>query len=209
MKELHVGDLVSFDIIPMKGMGRVIKTSPESVDVLLAAIDWRDDDYGNTPPSGDEPYTLYNVPYDILEKVDDDRWDDNTRLKYVESMLKSDSFLEELPDYEKERIRKHLEVLCSHNNINALMKKGYLCYGGSPLYECDWDETVRCYEKVLESGYNSGVANSLGYIYYYGRTNNGVPDYDKAYRYFSSAALLTTSLFTKSVICSSRGVAFP
>ncbi len=190
MKEFHIGDLVSFDIIPMKGMGRVIKTSPESVDVLTTIIDWREDYYGNTPPSGDEPYTLSNVPYDILEKIDDDRWDDNTRLKYVESMLKSESFLEELPDYEKERIRKHLEVLCSHNNINALMKKGYLCYGGSPLYECDWDETVRCYEKVLESGYNSGVANSLGYIFYYGRTNNGVPDYDKAYRYFSSAALL-------------------
>lgn len=43
---------------------------------------------------------------------------------------------------------------------------------------------------MLERGFNSGVANSLGYIYYYGRTNNGVPDYDKAYRYFSSAALL-------------------
>lgn len=130
MRELHIGDLVSFDIIPMKGMGRVIKTSPESVDVLLSAIEWREDDFGNTPPSCDEKYTLYNVPYDILEKIDDDRWNDNTRLKYVEGMLKRDSFLEELPEYEKERIRKHLEVLCSHNNVNALMKKAIYATAG-------------------------------------------------------------------------------
>ena len=28
------------------------------------------------------------------------------------------------------------------------------------------------------------AANSLGYIYYYGRVNNGIPEYDKAYKYF-------------------------
>ncbi len=31
-------------------------------------------------------------------------------------------------------------------------------------------------------------ANTLGYIYYYGRCNDGVPQYDLAYKYFSLAA---------------------
>lgn len=31
--------------------------------------------------------------------------------------------------------------------------------------------------------------NTLGYIYYYGRTTNGTPDYDKALKYYTTAAM--------------------
>lgn len=136
----------------------------------------------------DKPYTLRNVPCDSLERIDEDNWNDAFRLEYVENLLSDDESMKSLSEEKKREIRKHLDVLCTHGSAKALKRKGYLCYGGSPVYECDWDESMRCFEKVLESGFDKDVANSLGYIYYYGRTSGGKSDYEKAYRYFSMAA---------------------
>jgi TPR repeat protein len=42
--------------------------------------------------------------------------------------------------------------------------------------------------RLFELTDNPQYANTLGYIYYYGRCNNGVPEYDQAFYYFSYAA---------------------
>ena len=69
--------------------------------------------------------------------------------------------------------------------ICALEVKGYGCYGGNDLYECDWDEAFRCINRLAELTGNACYYNTLGYIYYYGRCNGGVPQYDEAFKCFA------------------------
>lgn len=190
MKEFHEGDLVSFDIFIATGVGWIIKVEDESSNILALSMKWNDDfEKGKELEGSIAPWNLCNIPFDNLERIDEKDWDDNVRLDYVERMLPDEKNMDSLTDDEKEKVKRQLDILCEHNNRVALIKKGYLCYGGSPIYECDWNETVRCFEKVLKDKMNTSILNSLGYIYYYGRTNGGVPDYEKAYKCFSIAAL--------------------
>ena len=67
----------------------------------------------------------------------------------------------------------------------ALHAKGYGCYGGNEIYECDWDESLRCIKRLAELTDDPYCYNTMGYIYYYGRCNGGQPEYDKAFKCFS------------------------
>lgn len=191
MRVFKKGDAVSFDISFATGTGIVVESHSGQCDISATTIDFKkgcDDDFADMYDES-EPCLLDDIPDEDLTIISEDDWTDALRQDYVEFMISDESGMEDLSEEDKDRVRKHLDVLCSHNDITALKKKGYLCYGGSPLYECDWTETVRCFEKVLQAEMDTDIANSLGYIYYYGRTNNGVPDYDKSYRYFSIAAI--------------------
>ncbi len=65
---------------------------------------------------------------------------------------------------------------------------GYCYYGGNKLYPCDWEKSRDLFEKHYAEFGNPEIANSLGYIYYAGRCNNGVGEYEKAFKYFSIGA---------------------
>lgn len=74
----------------------------------------------------------------------------------------------------------------------GLLAVGYGSYGGNNLFDCDYDLAEKCMlklfdiiEELPEKGF---YANTLGYIYYYGRTNKGISDYEKAFKYFSYGA---------------------
>ena len=75
--------------------------------------------------------------------------------------------------------------------IEALSAKAYGCYGGDCVFECDWKEAERCLLKLVElDGENNPFYyNTLGYIYYYGRCSDGVPNYEEAFKYFSVGAI--------------------
>ena len=70
----------------------------------------------------------------------------------------------------------------------ALYTKGYACYGGNRLYPCDWTASRDCMIRLFEKEDDPQYANTLGYIYYYGRCSGGVPEYEEAFRYFEIAA---------------------
>ncbi len=63
----------------------------------------------------------------------------------------------------------------------------YAYYGGDENHPCDWEKSRDIFLELMdETESNKGqYANSLGYIYYYGRTNGGVPQYEEALKYFS------------------------
>lgn len=88
--------------------------------------------------------------------------------------------------------RKFALELCEKDNTVALNSVGYGSYGGNRAFPCDWKLSEECMLRLLETEENeiekAQYANTLGYIYYYGRCNNGTPEYDKAYKYFSFAA---------------------
>ena len=91
------------------------------------------------------------------------------------------------PEY-KSRFRELVEQACDEKDTVAMHIKGYECYGGGDLYACDWEESRRLITELFDLTGNPQYANTLGYIYYYGRCNGGIPEYDKAFQYYSIGA---------------------
>lgn len=88
--------------------------------------------------------------------------------------------------------KKFAQELYKKDEILALDAVGYGSYGGNRVFECDWKKSEECMLKLFDMvdtlPDKAFYANTLGYIYYYGRCNGGVPEYEKAYKYFSFAA---------------------
>jgi TPR repeat protein len=100
----------------------------------------------------------------------------------------NDQFVKEADEKELDLARKFIDQLCDEDSNPALYTKGYACYGGNRLYPCDWKTSRDCMIRLFEKTDEPQYANTLGYIYYYGRCNGGVPEYEKAFHYFSIAA---------------------
>ncbi len=88
--------------------------------------------------------------------------------------------------------RMFAQNLCETDDIDGLRAVGYGCYCGNRAFIQDWNVARDCltklYEKVDTMPDKAFYANTLGYIYYYGRCNNGIPQYEEAYKYFSFGA---------------------
>ncbi len=96
---------------------------------------------------------------------------------------------DKVPNSRKDLFRSIVESECEKENTEALYIKGYGCYGGDEIFECDWNESKKLITKLFELTEEPQYANTLGYIYYYGRCNGGVPEYEKAFQYFSVGAV--------------------
>lgn len=91
-------------------------------------------------------------------------------------------------------IRNIVNSLAESDDPNALEAFGYACYGGdNPVFECDWVKARDCFLKLCSLDTADDLdkcyfANTLGYIFYYGRCNDGVPENEKALKYFTVGA---------------------
>ncbi|MGN0194429.1 MAG: hypothetical protein ACI39G_04915 [Pseudoramibacter sp.] len=99
-----------------------------------------------------------------------------------------DHFVKEADEKMLALARKFTDQLCEEDSCLALRVKGYACYGGNRLYPCDWHTSRDCMIRLFEKTDDPQYADTLGYIYYYGRCNGGVPEYEKAFHYFGIAA---------------------
>ena len=89
----------------------------------------------------------------------------------------------------REAYRRILDSLCEEDDREALKTKAYACYGhGNAAYGQNWAESQKCLLRLMEIDPDPQTANTLGYMYYYGRCTDGVPEYDKAFYYFSIGA---------------------
>lgn len=92
-------------------------------------------------------------------------------------------------NYQTEDIQKIFKValdeLCNRKKAVAIQKRGYCYYGGTKIYPTDWIKARDSFIKHYSMTGDPNSANTLGYIFYYGRTNNGIPEYKKAFKYFS------------------------
>ncbi|MCF0150022.1 MAG: sel1 repeat family protein [Firmicutes bacterium] len=100
----------------------------------------------------------------------------------------SDDRLDHATQAELALCRQFTDELCEMGQEEALRMKGYACYGGNRLYDCDWKASRDCMLALLEKTDDPMYANTLGYIYYYGRCTGGKPEYDKAREMFSFGA---------------------
>ena len=119
----------------------------------------------------------------ILERS----YTDDDKEHYISSLGK-DERLKKATESELEVYRSFIQDLIPKNNHTALKLKGYGCYGGDPAYECDWNTSLECVTKLYELTGKPVYANTLGYIYYYGRCWDGKPKYDEAFKFFSIGA---------------------
>ena len=102
--------------------------------------------------------------------------------------FEDDDYVKKAEEKELALARRFIDDLCRKDSGLALHIKGYACYGGNRLYPCDWEASRDCMIRLFEKKDNPQYANTLGYIYYYGRCTGGVPEYDKAFHYFGIAA---------------------
>lgn len=80
----------------------------------------------------------------------------------------------------------------SNMTLSKIEAFGYELYNQAGRDCARWKEVEACFLYLVEHcKYGTKVgqfANTLGYIYYYGRTTNFEPQYDKAYYYFTIGA---------------------
>lgn len=106
---------------------------------------------------------------------------------YIKYFYNND-FVKDASEDQLSLARRFIDAFCEQEDTTALDLKGYACYGGSALYPCDWEVSRDCILRLFELTDDPQYANTLGYIYYYGRCSDGVPEYDKAFYYFGIAA---------------------
>lgn len=92
----------------------------------------------------------------------------------------------ELSQEEIDLYKSLIEELANEGDKNALQVIAYGYNEGDRFYPCDYKKAVPYLEKLGETG-EYFAYNCLGYIYYYGRVNNKISEYEKAYKYFSLA----------------------
>jgi len=105
--------------------------------------------------------------------------------------LSEDVQMQQASEESVELYRMFALELAEAGNPCGLDAVGYGCYGGNRAFACDWQRSRECISRLFELEEvprKAFLANTLGYIYYYGRCSDGVPDYAQAYKYFSFAA---------------------
>ncbi len=83
-----------------------------------------------------------------------------------------------------------LDKLSSLHDKEGLEMKAYSYYGGNEYVKEDYKVSEQCLLELLSYGFHDDYADTLGYIYYYGRVNDGIPQYDKAFQYFMMASIV-------------------
>ena len=157
-----------------------------------------------------DTYTFYDVYNCLFEK----KMDIFDRIKYVIYLI--DEYIKDrekplydkyVPDDIKKRILsilydkkepnemdkrvfiQFMNDLADKDNPYGLWVKCYSHYGGNSYVPENYKISEECLLKLIDIEYDDNYPDTLGYIYYYGRVNNGIPEYEKAYKYYSLAAL--------------------
>lgn len=85
--------------------------------------------------------------------------------------------------------KRIVEELCDDGDVDALAWMSYAYYGnGMYPYSQNWKKSMEYLLRWLEAEPSGQCANTLGYMYYYGRANGGIPDYEQAFKCFSIGA---------------------
>ena len=189
------GDLEDFDDVPeeMKGYPGLKVSDSSYFSDLWWDLESAWEDYGN------ETHLSEVLDFDAViadleryfgnkgKALEDWSFSDEEMKDYIR-FFDDDSFVKKADEKQLALARRFIDALCGKDSGLALYIKGYACYGGNRLYPCDWAVSRDCMIRLFEKTDDPQYADTLGYIYYYGRCNGGVPEYDKAFHYFGIAA---------------------
>ncbi len=178
------------------------------------------DEIGNAvKDNGNDKYFLIDM-LDIDELIDVVRthiqnekngvrvYTEKEKDKFV-TYVDENNLLKDLDEEYKQLYKTFVLDLVSKENQTGMEAYASGCYGGNEVFECNWFEARDTYEKLYAKYGYATYANSLGYIYYYGRTNNGIAQDDLAFKYFSvgaAAGLYQSSYKQADMFYYGRGV---
>ncbi|MBQ7623925.1 MAG: sel1 repeat family protein [Clostridia bacterium] len=154
---------------------------------IYAAVMWRTWRDADEPDLdgliGETARTLNMLTLPVPERDYADGWKE----QYIKR-LGHDDVLPGATDEETALWVKYVDELCEKDNVAGLRAKAYSLYGGNSAYKCDWRGSRDLLLKLMELDDDPFLANTLGYIFYYGRCTGGEPEYDKAFYYFNIGA---------------------
>ena len=103
-------------------------------------------------------------------------------------------------DDEVELFRRYITEMAEKGDVDARKTLAFNYYGGSRAFPCDWEKARDIFQSVFDETGDPLAANYLGFIYYYGRCTDGIPESDKALRAFAygSAAGIDESSYKLS-----------
>ncbi len=134
---------------------------------------------------------------DIYDESDMFLWTDETMAEYLDDDYWWWFWLPTLEDEEIVDYRNHVESLCKKGFPQAIAAKACSCCGGDKMFECDWQFARDSYlwllgldSTTISDEKRCQYADALGYIYYHGYCGDGVPEYDKAFYYFTKGAAM-------------------
>lgn len=91
-----------------------------------------------------------------------------------------------LASYEMRKFyHDNLLELAERNDYSSMRSLGYEYYEGTNDFELDSIKSTYYLEKCFNISHDPDLARTLGYVYYYGRTTDGIPQGDKAFQYFA------------------------
>ncbi|MBQ3375726.1 MAG: hypothetical protein IJG49_04880 [Erysipelotrichaceae bacterium] len=183
-KHLCIDDVVFGSWLPESGL---IRNERELIGYLIDALDHYCNDFYTIDQSLNfEEIREVLADYEINQSKPLTEWEFPDRIKeiFIKYVDQNVNTPEKISEDELVLFKRYIDELIEKDNVNALDIKGYLCYGGSPFYDCDWYTSRDCITRAFELTADAQYANTLGYIYYYGRCNNGVPEYEKAFNYY-------------------------
>lgn len=93
--------------------------------------------------------------------------------------------IDEADPEEQQLFKTCLDLLCERKDPEAIETRGYCYYNGTAIYPQDWFKARDSFLELYQLTGSPFAANTLGYIYYYGRCSKGKPDYPQAFYYFS------------------------
>ena len=105
-------------------------------------------------------------------------------VRIVAEQFDCDSIDKESPATQK-LYKRCLDILCAEKDPKAIQRRGYCYYCGTKIYPNDWIKARNAFLEYYQLTGDASAANTLGYIYYYGRCNKGIPEYEEAFKYFS------------------------
>ncbi|MBQ6824661.1 MAG: sel1 repeat family protein [Clostridia bacterium] len=156
---------------------------------LYLLENWLEFDDSSAPTELTEALSYY---FETVKIPLNERQFDENEKRWIVYAYNHDPILAAATQEEVAIYKRLATALYEQGDRYGLLAVGYGCYGGNRAFECDFERARQCMHQLLESDEllqnKAFYANTLGYIYYYGRTNNGIPRYEEAFRYFNFAA---------------------
>ena len=113
----------------------------------------------------------------------------DSQKRHILQMYEDESSLEGATQEALEIYRKFAFDLALKGDQTALNIIAWGCYEGNAAFSADWKESEKYLLRLYNEHGDPYAANALGYIYFYGRVSGGVPEYEKAFKYFCFGAL--------------------
>lgn len=165
------------------------KGMPAEYSILLEAAVILAEMYGSEEPAGDldEVRALIKNYYDNLKKPLDERT--LTVPEMMDFILYWRSGDDEPEGIYHRLYQEYVNLLADNHMYEALHIRAEECSEGTHVFAPDWKQAKADYEELLDLTNEPQYAEALGNIAYYGRTNEGRPEYEQALQYYTMAAL--------------------